>query len=245
MKQIKILSVGVLAGILAFCTFKAFPDIASHNNSVKEAEHIQQLIDDESEDMGFSHESWETLHQENEDFKGYLRFESGLIETPIVQGKDNDEYLRKSFEGNYDTQGVPFMDAMCSTYSANITIYGHNVYYDSTAKFSPLEKLTDDKNVEDNRFVLFYLNEECRKYEVIAVLYITSEEAEEMNYAQPSFVTAKQKGEWIQFMMRKNLIHAETEPSPFDNFLTLQTCRKWNDNEHLLVICREVQRDSY
>ena len=72
MKRIKILSVGVLAGILAFCTFKAFPDIASHNNSVKEAEHIQQLIDDESEDMGFSHESWETLHQENEDFKGFF-----------------------------------------------------------------------------------------------------------------------------------------------------------------------------
>ena len=137
------------------------------------------------------------------------------------------------------------MDAMCSTYSANITIYGHNVYYDNKVKFSPLEKLTDERMADGNRTVTFYLEDGYREYEVVAVLYITSEEAEVMNYAQSSFITANQKSEWLQFMMNKNLIRVKTEPSPYDNFLTLQTCRKWNDNEHLLVICAETGRFSY
>lgn len=227
-----------------FSIYKVFPEMASYSNSAEETEHIEQLID-KTEKKGFTRESWKSLYQENSDFKGYLMFESGLIKTPVVQGQDNDEYLRKSFEGKYDTQGIPFMDAMCSSYSTNITIYGHNVYYDSKAKFSPLEQLTEDNGAADNRILWFYLDEECREYEVMAALYISSEEAETMNYAQSSFVTAKQKSEWLQFMMNKNLLHAETEPSPFDNFLTLQTCRKWNDDEHLLVICRELRRSTY
>ena len=224
--------------------YKILPDLASQQNSLKETEHIQQLIKTNSDDS-FSHQSWNALKKENADFIGYLKFESGLIETPVVQGRDNDEYLQKSFEGKYDTQGVPFMDAMASPYSTNITIYGHNVYYDSNAKFSPLERLTDNESAKVNQKVKFYLKDECREYEVAAVLYITSEEAEEMDYSQSAFVTARQKSEWMSFMMQKNLINGGEDLSPFDNFLTLQTCRKWNDNEHLLVICREVQRDSY
>ena len=232
MKRIKTLITVVLMGLIIFSASKVYPDLASHSNSEKETEIIQRLIEDSSEEERFSRKAWEMLHKENEDFMGYLMFDSGLIETPVVQGKDNDEYLRRSFEGKYDTQGVPFMDSMCSAYSENITIYGHNVYYDSNAKFSPLEKLTDEKTADDNRTVFFYLEDECREYEVIAVVYITSEEAEDMNYAQPSFVNMSQKSEWLKFMMEKSLIQAKAQPSPFDKFMTLQTCRKWNDNEH-------------
>lgn len=245
MKRVKILIVGLLSGLILLSAYKVYPDLISRSNTVKETEHIRQLIEDPKEEKSFTHKSWEALYQENDDFQGYLKFDSGLIETPVVQGQDNEEYLRKSFEGEYDTQGIPFMDAMCSTYSENITIYGHNVYYDSTAKFSPLEKLTEERMAEENRTVSFYLEDGYREYEVIAVLFITSEEAEEMSYAQPSFITANQKSEWLQFMMSKNLIRVKTEPSPYDHFLTLQTCRKWNDNEHLLVICMETGRFSY
>ncbi|MBR3345908.1 MAG: class B sortase [Solobacterium sp.] len=245
MKRVKTLIVGLMIGLILLSANKVYPDLVSRSNSVKETEHIQELIEDPQEEKSFTHKSWEALFQENEDFKGYLKFDSGLIGTPVVQGQDNEEYLRKSFEGKYDTQGIPFMDAMCSTYSANITIYGHKVYYDSKVKFSPLEKLTDERMADGNRTVSFYLEDGYREYEVVAVLYITSEEAEVMNYAQPSFITTNQKSEWLQFMMNKNLIRVKTEPSPYDNFLTLQTCRKWNDNEHLLVICAETGRFSY
>ena len=236
--------IGLMIGIFVLSVYKIFPDLVSQQNSIEEEEHIRQLIKTNCND-GFSHLSWDALKKENSDFIGYLKFESGLLETPVVQGQDNDEYLLKSFEGKYDTQGVPFMDAMASKYSTNITIYGHNVYYDADAKFSPLERLAYDDTVKDNQTVLFYLDDEYRKYQVIAVLYITSEEEEEIDYAQSAFITNRQKNEWIQFMMRKNMIHSETNPSIFDNYLTLQTCRKWNDNEHLLVICREINRDSY
>ena len=244
MRWSKTIVIGLLTAIIALSTYKILPDLASQQNTLKETEHIQQLIKTNSDDS-FSHQSWNALKEENNDFIGYLKFESGLIETPVVQGRDNDEYLQKSFEGKYDTQGAPFMDAMASPYSTNITIYGHNVYYDSNAKFSPLERLTDDESAKVNRKVKFYLKDKCREYEVVAVLYITSEEAEEMDYSQSAFVTARQKSEWMSFMMRKSLINGERESSPYDNFLTLQTCRKWNENEHLLVICREVRRHSY
>ena len=80
-----------------------------YTNSVKEAERIEKLIGTHENEV-FTRDSWDALYQENSDFKGYLVFESGLIKTPVVQGQDNDKYLRKPFEGKYDTQGISYLD---------------------------------------------------------------------------------------------------------------------------------------
>ncbi len=230
--------------ISIFSIWKILPELSSRRNASKEDRRIQTIIHS-SDDQQFSKESWQKLKQENNDFKGFLLFDSGLIETPIVQGQDNDEYLQKSFEGTYDTQGIPFMDANCSSYSSNITVYGHNVYYDSNAKFSPLENLTDVETFQENRKVFFFLENEIREYETVYVLYITRDEAGEFDYAQSSFALNTVKQRWIDFMQNKSLFNNEQEVSIFDNFLTLQTCRKWNDDEHLLVVCRETERHGY
>ena len=234
----------LLVTILLICVGKIVPEIMSSDNSRKEKARIKQLVEGNHNEQ-FSKESWYRLKADNPDFQGYLAFETGLIEMPIVQGKDNDEYLKLSFERNQDTQGTPFMDVNCNLRSVNITVYGHNVYYDSSAKFSPLEKLTDKKEFDSNRRLFFFLEDEVREYETLYVCYVSYDDTEDFDYAKSYFVTAEIFHGWLDFLKERSLFNQNEDVSDFDHFLTLQTCRKWNDNEHLLVVCREVNKSDY
>ena len=48
----------------------------------------------------------------NEDYVGWLTVYGTGVDGPVVQGKDNNEYLRKDFYGNYLAAGTFFMDEM-------------------------------------------------------------------------------------------------------------------------------------
>ena len=66
----------------------------------------------------------------NSDYVGYLEVEGCDIYTPIVQGEDNDTYLKTNIFGGYNKAGTVFMDYRCAFdkdyQSPNIVLYGHN-----------------------------------------------------------------------------------------------------------------------
>ena len=110
----------------------------------------------------------------NEDYVGLLKFDSGLIEEDVVQGETNETYLRTDWHtGKYDEEGSVFMDSESNLADQNITLYGHYVYesYDSsrTHKFTPLELLLEEENYEANKTLTLKLENETRKYMIVAV----------------------------------------------------------------------------
>lgn len=65
----------------------------------------------------------------NPDVIGYIYYPEASISYPIVQGSDNEEYLRKNINGDYSPNGSIFLD---SSNSSNFTdvgsvIYGHHM----------------------------------------------------------------------------------------------------------------------
>ncbi|MBQ9153452.1 MAG: class B sortase [Solobacterium sp.] len=172
-------------------------------------------------------------------------FQSGLIEEPIVQTYDNEDYLEKGFDGSYNTAGTVFIESSASSESQNITLFGHYVYYDSSLRFSPLEQMTDQKGYEDNQIVYLFLKNEMRTYLVSSVFFITEEEAEYYDYSCPD-MTREDFMEWVSFINMKNIIDpigGKVEVN--DKLLTLQTCKKWDQFQRELVICREISRTDW
>lgn len=238
----------ILCGIIVFCGYK-ISEIYMNNQKTK---NIQNKLSLSSESLlgekgkvnieTYS-EKFHKLKQENSDFKGWIRFESGLVNLPFVQGKDNEEYLRRDFNHNYSVAGTVFMDGYQNLNSQNITLYGHYIYSDASLMFSPIEKLTKMSNYKHNDTVKLYLENEIRVYRVLAAV----------NYNEAYYEPIHQLGDFSvdQLALFFDLIEHNkyydtgVTYNENDRFLTLQTCVRGIDEARTLIIAKEIARENH
>lgn len=206
---------------------------------------IEQSIDDDSEE--FNYNSWITLKESNSDFVGYLKFDSGIIKQPIVKGPDNDYYLWRNFDKSWNgTSGTPFMNAYSNIDNMNITIYGHNNAWNHDNLFSRLNDMaTNQEYYEENSTFKFYVEDSIREYAICYIYYITEEEYQNYDF-QLTNISDNIFDEFISFPRRKNLIksiHGDIKSG--NKWVTLQTCKRYNDDVKVIVLAKEVLRYDY
>lgn len=185
--------------------------------------------------------SFSELKAINSDFIGWLSFNSGLINQPVVLTGDNEYYLNKSFFKKNSSMGTAFLDASQTTASRNMTIYGHLVYNNNSLMFSPLHKLIDQANYQANRYFSFTTATEVRNYEVAIVFYYHLEE----DMAIPYYVgnlTDDQFNQYVELAGAKEFYDTGVEFSTGDKLITLQTCVKNKDELRLIIIGKEISR---
>ena len=84
--------------------------------------------------------AWEEL---SSDCVGWLTIEGTSIDCPVMQGRDNSEYLNKDPRGNYSLAGSIFLDARNSADFSDpyLLIYGHHM--EAGAMFGALDAFAD------------------------------------------------------------------------------------------------------
>lgn len=92
------------------------------------------------EDGDWPQVDFEALRNINPDVIGWIYIEGTDINYPIVQGKENNDYLRRMFDGTPNHAGSIFLDSRCSAAltDAHSIIYGHHMK--NTTMFSELEQ---------------------------------------------------------------------------------------------------------
>ncbi len=72
---------------------------------------------------------FEALSERNGDVIGWLYCPDTVINYPVVQGENNDQYLRRGLDGKYLVSGTLFADYRSAALGedANYIIYGHNM----------------------------------------------------------------------------------------------------------------------
>lgn len=235
----------ILLGITCYCGYKLIPDFVNSSKASKEMGTVADIVQksNESNDQKFSKASFDALKAENADLIGYLEFDSEIINLPIMQASDNDYYLRKSFYKNYNEQGIPFMDSECNLESKNITIYGHNVYYDDSAMFSPISFLVNQENFEESQTFRIYFKNEIRYYQITDVYVVDINEG--FDFKQQYFEDEETFEKWYSTIQSRNLISANDRLQYEDNFVTLQTCKRYSTDSRIVVIGKEISRVSY
>jgi len=95
------------------------------------------------------------LKELNPDCIGWIRFENIDISYPIMQGEDNEYYLKHTFEGQAVTAASIFMDANnhADFSDQNTFIYGHNMK-DKTM-FGKLNNYKDEEFIKKIRIFIF------------------------------------------------------------------------------------------
>ena len=183
----------------------------------------------------------------NADTKGWLYIPNTEIDNQVLQGKDNDYYLRIDEDKNYSVFGCYYLDYACKigsrdVVSKNTIIYGHSDLKDNKdgKKFSQLYKYDEIDFLKENPYIYFSTEDEDMVWQVFAVFYTNWRD---FNYilADPSDATfesiikdAKARSQYIiDIPVDKN-----------DNILTLSTCsayyNKQNPDDYRFVVMAKL-----
>ena len=149
-KTVKILLVIlciVCLGVFLFSGYKLFSKLSEYKAAQKSYEKMsEQYVTAETpaattspvSEADTSDEEKETspitvdftqLLATNEDVCGWLYSKDTVINYPVAQGEDNNEYLHHLLDGTYNSSGTLFLDCECGPEfsGANSIIYGHNM----------------------------------------------------------------------------------------------------------------------
>ena len=206
---------------------------------------MSEMPDVERETDTFTEENWQDFYEINEDFIGWIEFDSGLISQPIVQGPDDSYYLRRNLNREYAETGIVFLEAENQLSDQNIILYGHNVYADETAMFSPLHNLVNQELYEANKDMNLYLENEIRSYRIFCIYYFDTDDYKVFDYQQRNWTTEEEFNDWIRYAQDKNLINSDVQVSSADHLLTMQSCKPYDPDQRVLVLCRELGRRPY
>ena len=168
----------------------------------------------------------------NDDVIGWIRIRDTNISYPLLQGTDNEYYLKHIY--NYEWS---FTGSICLDYknSASLTdfnsiIYGHNMNNDSM--FGTLIEYKDINYWKTHPYVYVVNADAVYRYDIYAAYYAKKSD---IIYGMKLQTKAKRE-EFIQFSLEKSMIDTGITPSANNHILTLSTCTGGDDENYRFIV---------
>ena len=187
------------------------------------------------------------IYAENPDLAGWICIEGTVLDYPVMHTpEDEEKYIYKDIDGNFDANGLPFIEDTCSLdpESDNIIIYGHNMK--SGKMFASLMDYAQQEYWEEHPTIQFSTLYEEREYEVVAAFYDRVYYKYEDCFRFYRFVDAEDEAhfeEAISYFKENAEYDTGVTPEYGDHLLTLVTCSYHVDNGRFVVVAREVTAD--
>lgn len=156
-------------------------------NVVKEVEEEMNHDNDVSANAA---DPWEQKHQHyikvmdalarkynNDDIVGFIDIPDVGISYPILQGPDNDFYLRRGINKEYDIAGSIFIDMNNKPdfNDDNTVIYGHHLEINSM--FTPLDQYRKQDFAQNHTTIYLATKDELREYQIFSAYGIPADYA--------------------------------------------------------------------
>lgn len=226
----------IAIGVFAFSAFQLYGIFSEYHKGEKEYEKIQGTVitttkNEEKEEV-FTVDFAKLLEM-NSDVVGWIRFdEPAEINYPVVQGRDNQEYLKRTLEANTNKLGTLFVDVnnLGDFTGRNTFIYGHNMKNGSM--FAQLLKYKDDSFYREHPYFYIYTPDgKVRTYEVFSAGVVKdTSESYTMDYADDA---AFQK--YIDYIKQKSAYGTSAEVNAGSKIVSLSTCTNVKEDERFLV----------
>lgn len=235
----------LVCAIIIFCVagFKLLQIGKGYADGRSEYDDVADLAIEYSEEDNKFRVDFDKLLEINPDTIGWIRFypEPSIINYPLVQGKDNDIYLHKTFSANENTLGTIFLDVNCNPEltDRHSIIYGHRMKDGSM--FRKLEDYKEKSFWEENPY--FYIYTPDGK-EITYQIYSTGVVTDTSDTYLLSLENDKQYQEFIDYTLRTAEYDTGVEITIDDQVVTLSTCTASSD-EHRYVVHGVKIREAY
>lgn len=177
------------------------------------------------------------LFDMNPDCLGWISIPDTRVNYPVMHTPDDPEkYLRLSFEGKYNSAGVPFIDGRCNLDNDHLIIYGHNMM--NGTMFADLKKYIDEDFLKGHPCFEFQTAEGTTRYEIFAILLADSRD---YWYFFNNAADEEDFNTTLWDVANRSFHYTGIVPKYGEKLITLSTCYGRDDDDRLLVVGREVK----
>mgnify|MGYP000818461105 CR=1 FL=1 len=222
----------LLLCIAVFCisAYKLY----GYYKSYKEAKDTYEKIkkDNVKKTNGDRTIDFDKLRAKNPDIVGWVYAKGTGIDYPIVQGKDNEEYLHMDYNKKKSSSGTIFLDHGCdkSFISDNNIIYGHHMK--NGTMFAQLLKYKEQDFFEKYPYFSIYTPDGKESKYQIFVAGVVEDTA--VNY-QFAFQSDEEFLNYIETIKGTSLYTPNVEIDAASQIVTLSTCTNVADEERFVV----------
>ena len=232
----------IVLAVSAYNLYKIFSEYSAAEKEYSEiSDRVSKKKDEEKkeeeEDPCPISIDFEELKKINPDVVGWIYCEDTVIDYPVLKGKDNDQYLHHTMEGQYNSSGSIFMDYMNEPdlSSINTILYGHHMKNGSM--FASLKKYNDQEYYEEHPVIWYLTPEKNYKLNVFAGFV--------ERYDSPIygiFTDRKELTDYLNASRDKSRIELPEELSLLKNedighIMVLSTCDYSFDNARYILLC--------
>ena len=184
------------------------------------------------------------LKKENEDIIAWIQIPGTKIDFPVLQGQDNEYYIRHTYKKEYSVDGSIFLDKDYNwdKPSDNLLIYGHN--NKNGNMFQDLLKYEDKNYYKEHPTINFTtVNEDC-VYEIIAVFKSRVYYKSERNvFRYYYFINAENEEEYNYYVeeSKKASLYDTGKTAEYgEKLLTLSTCEYSQEDGRFVIVAKKV-----
>lgn len=228
----------LIVAIIVFCVsgFQLFSIYKGYRDGEQEydglADQVVSIENDGNEEKFVV--DFDALKEMNSDVVGWIRFdEPAIINYPVVQGEDNDEYLHKTFQGYENTVGTIFVDVYnnANFEDQNTIVYGHRM--NNETMFNKLAEYRDQEFWKKYPYFYIYTPDGRElKYDIYSVGVVQ----DTSSIYTHQFADDEAFAEFIEETKNSSLYDTGIEVTTDDKIVTLSTCVKERDDQRLVVI---------
>lgn len=175
----------------------------------------------------------EELKSINSDYKMWIQIENTNINYPVVQGSDNDYYLKHNFRKESNISGTVFVESANDIDNdKNIILYGHNMR--NGTMFNNITNYKEESFFNEDNKISIIMNNTLYEYEVFSV-YVKN--VSEVNLA----IGFASEDEFINYAYNEaeeSLYKKDVDFSAEDNLITLVTCSYEFTDARTIVVAR-------
>lgn len=163
---------------------------------------------------------FEYLKTLSKDVAAWIQIPGTQVNYPVMQGSDNEYYLKRLYNGKYNSMGSIFIDAVNSLdfSDRNTILHGHNMKNGSM--FASLLKYREQNYYDSHPEILLYTESGDFKLEIISA-YTTISESESYKI---SFIGEDEFAEFVAEAASLSDFVSPVKYTPGDRLVTLSTC---------------------
>lgn len=174
------------------------------------------------------------LKSQNQDIAGWIYIRGTTIDYPIVQGKDNEEYLHQDFNKKKSSSGTIFLDNNCKKdfTSDNNIIYGHHMK--NGTMFAQLLKFREKSFLKKHNEIIIFTPDRTIHLKVISAY---AQKAQ--NKIPVTFANDKQKKAYIKKIESMSEQTIKTSRINDSHIYTFVTCSYEGEDNRTYVHAAE------
>ena len=174
---------------------------------------------------------FDKLQKENPDIVGWIYCEGTVINYPVLQGRDNDEYLHTDYKGEYNFDGSIFVDADNSPgfVDSNTIIYGHHM--NSGAMFAGLVQWESQEFYEDHPVIWLLTPKGNYKIVLFSGHHVSSDSSMYEIIKKPG----KKMNELLSQAIEMSNFSTDVKLDPYAQYVMLSTCAYLFDGDRYVL----------